>query len=202
MTIHAARTPSGAESPAAEAWAAAPAVRLALSPIPRAAQPNAYIRTKWADRTYGTVSEVSVAATCDDDRFHVRLEWEDPGAEEAEFPDAAAVFFPVAEGAPAGTIGADGQAVSLWYWRSTASAAQIVEAFGPGVFHPVVPSDPPSVTAAAALSGGRWSVAFSGPRSAVGPAGALGVVVWDGTNEERAGLAAVTAEWVPVVLPD
>lgn len=202
MTIHPVRTPGSTDDRAPTEWAAAQAVRLSLSPVPLEAQPNAYIRTKWANRTYGTVSEVSVAATCDDERFHVRLEWEDPAAEEGEFPDAAAVFFPLGEGAPAHTIGADGHPVSLWYWRSTGSAAQVVEASGPGVFHPVATSGVPNVSVLAALAGGRWSVAFSGPVAVLEPGSSLGVAVWDGTNEERAGLAAVTAEWVPVVLPD
>ena len=202
MTVHAVRTPKGAEAPGPTEWAAAQSARVSLSPVPLEAQPTAYIRTKWANRAYGSISEVSVAATCDDERCHVRLEWADPDAEEGEFPDAAGIFFPLDDGAPAGTIGADGHPVSLWYWRSTSSAAQVVEACGPGVFHPVATSGASSVGVFAALSGGRWSVVFSGPVAALKRASSLGVVVWDGTNAERAGLGAATAEWVPVVLPN
>jgi DMSO reductase family type II enzyme heme b subunit len=202
MTIHAVRTAAGATDLPATEWAAAQAAQLSLTPVPLEAQPNAYIKTAWADRAYGTVPEVRVAAACDDGQLHVQLEWEDPAAEQGEFPDAAAVFFPFDENAPAHTIGADGHPVTLWYWRSTASEAQVVEASGPGVFRPVAATGASSVGVAAALSGGRWSVAFTGPVSSLEPARKLGVVVWNGSNEERAGLGAVTAEWVPVELPD
>jgi DMSO reductase family type II enzyme heme b subunit len=202
MTIHAVRTASDAKDLPATEWAAAQPAQLSLTPVPLEAQPNAYIRTTWADRAYGTVQDVRVAATCDDGRFHVRLEWEDPAAEEGEFGDAAAVFFPADTDAPAHTIGADGHPVTLWYWRSTNSAAQVVEASGPGVFRPVAVTGATSVGVVSALSGGRWSVVFNGPLSLLEPTRKLGVVVWNGTNEERAGLAAVTAAWVPVELPD
>ena len=56
------------------------------------------------------------------------------------------------------------------------------------------------VAAAAALDGGRWAVVLTGELSDVVPDGhaRVGVAVWDGANEERAGLGAVSSEWIPL----
>ena len=181
-------------TPGGAGWSEVSAERVALQPAPLDAQPTEYIRTKWADLPYGTVAGVDVATATDGQALFVRLEWDDSETPNGEFPDAAAVYFPADAGAAAGTFGSTEQAVDLWYWQSNLEAARSLVGRGPGVFTP----NGSEVSASAALDGGRWSVVLSGPL-ADAPS-SIGVAVWDGSNEERAGLGAVTPEWVALEL--
>lgn len=183
--------------PGAAGWADAETVTVALGPIALEAQPTEYIRVKWADRPYGTVREVRVAAAHDGRRLAVRLEWEDSATPNTEFPDAGAVYFPAGGDAPVATVGAPDAPVHLWYWQADLADAKRLEGRGPGAFRPTGTN---GVAAAAALDGGRWAVVLTGELSDAVTDGhtRVGVAVWDGANEERAGLGAVSSEWIPL----
>ena len=180
--------------PGAAVWAEAETVTVALGPVPLEEQPTEYIKVKWADRPYGTVPEVRVAAAHDGERLAVRLEWDDSETPNAEFPDASAVYFPAGDDAPVATVGGPDAPVRLWYWQADLASACCLEGRGPGVFRPTGTN---GVTAVAALDGGRWAVVLTGAVSDAAAA-RLGVAVWDGANEERAGLGAVSPEWIPL----
>lgn len=183
--------------PASAAWSGADSATISLAPVPLDAQPTEYIRTKWADVSYGNVSEVTVAAAHDGSQAWVRLEWADSSEPNTEFPDSAAVYFPADGDAPAATIGADGSPVNLWFWRDGAAEGRDLTATGPGRFRPRADG---AVGVAAALEGGRWSVVLSHSIGDLREAGRLGVAVWDGSNEERAGIGAATPEWVSLTI--
>jgi DMSO reductase family type II enzyme heme b subunit len=181
--------------PAASAWSGAARQSIALSPIPIDAQPTEYIRLAWATRPYGRVGEVAVSVARAGDRAFVRLEWADSDEPNTEFGDAAAVYFPGGGGdAPAHTLGSDEGPVTLWHWGADRQAARSLVSTGPGRF---APSGTNGVTATAELTDGRWAVVLEGDADALG-AGRIGVVVWDGANEERAGIGAATTEWIPL----
>lgn len=182
--------------PTSRAWGAIPATEVALEPVPIDAQPTEYVRNKWAELPYGTVRTVSVAAARNSTQGRVRLEWADDTEPNTEFPDAAAVFFPLEAGsdAPARTIGTDDAPVAIVYWRSNADGAKRLVGKGPGRFRP---ADTDGVSANAILADGRWSVVLGCPADALGGAGRMGVVVWNGSNEERAGLGA-TSDWLTI----
>ena len=97
--------------------------------------------------------------------------------------------------APAAVMqGSDG-AVELWYWQANRDGGELLTAHGPGVFR-ACPNVPP-VTANALLAEGRWAVVFS--RALAGtiqPDSTIrfGILVWDGSNEERAGIGAFTPQ--------
>lgn len=176
-------------SPAAAGWQGAAREAVKLAPVPLAAQPTAYVRTKWATRPYGTTPEAAVSVATDGQKVFVRIEWADDGKPNGEFADAAAVV--VGDGAaPAATFGDAAHPVSLWYWEDGRGEARALKATGPGVFHPDAAD---GVKASAELVGGRWSVVLSGPAAA---GKNIGVAVWNGSNEERSGLAAVTPDWI------
>lgn len=176
--------------PGAPEWAKATAEQVTLGPAPLEAQPNAYIRTKWATVPYGTTQAASVAAASDGERLYVRLEWADDGKPNTEFKDAAGVVLGGADASP-GTFGSEGKPVTVWYWEDGRGEAQHYAAEGPGVFRK---QGDGGIRAAAKLAGGRWQAVVSGPASAA--KGQLGVAVWNGSNEERAGLGAVSQAWV------
>lgn len=176
-------------SPGAQAWAGAAKETVKLSPVPRAAQPNAYIRTKWAAQPYGTTAEAAVAVASNGQEVFVRIEWADDAQPNGEFADAAAVV--VGDGgAPVATLGDRANPVALWYWED-GRGAMALASHGPGVFT----REDAAVQAAAELVDGRWAVVLSGP---AGAAKQIGVAVWNGSNEERSGLAAVTPAWIPL----
>ncbi|MEW6490893.1 MAG: hypothetical protein AB1578_23650 [Thermodesulfobacteriota bacterium] len=173
--------------PASQAWSSVTSTAVALAPVPLAAQPTEYIREAWAKRAYGKTAEAKVAAATDGQKLYVRVEWQDDGAPNGEFQDAAGAI--VGDGALA-TLGEANAPVNLWYWENGRGALNLVSK-GPGV---VSKADASAVGGAGALAGGKWSVVVSGPASAA--RGKLGVAVWNGSNEERAGLAAVSREWL------
>lgn len=176
-------------SPVAAAWGSVGKEDVALGAIPLASQPTAYIREAWANKAYATTKSAKVSAATDGNRLYVRLEWADDAKANGEFPDAAAVV--LGDGDVA-TLGSREKAVDLWYWQNGRPEALSVQSAGPGVFkrHAIE-----GVNASAALEGGRWAVVLSGPATAAA-SGKLGVAVWNGTNEERAGLGAVSQGWL------
>lgn len=180
--------------PAAAAWDSVATEAVGLSAIPLDAQPTEYIRVAWADRPYGKIASADVGAAHDGERLYVRLQWADSDTANTEFHDAAGVLFPDdGADAPAATLGSADAPVRLWYWQANLDAARDLDARGPGVF---AKRAAPAVDASAALADGRWSVVLSsGLDTAVTR---LGVAVWDGSNEERAGIGAVTHEWIPL----
>ena len=177
---------AGLADPAAQGWSSVSATAVALAPVPLAAQPTEYIREAWAKRAYGKTAEAKVAAATDGQQLYVRIEWPDDAAPNGEFQDAAGAV--LGDGA-LGTLGSAAAPVSLWYWENGRGALDLVSK-GPGV----VSKAGGAVSGAGAMNGGKWAVVVSGPASAA--KGKLGVAVWNGSNEERAGLAAVSREWL------
>ena len=179
-------------SPGSAAWNSVVGESVSLGAIPAAAQPTAYIREAWAKRAYASTSSAKVAAVSDGDRLYVRIEWPDDAKANGEFPDGAGVVFPGAANSPVETLGSASAPVGLWCWQAGRDEALDIESRGPGVFRRQAGD---GVKAAAALAGGKWTVVLSGPAAAA-KGGKLGVVVWNGSNEERAGLGAVSKSWL------
>ena len=165
---------------------------VALGAIPVSAQPTAYIREAWAKRPYASTSSARVAAASDGERLYVRIEWADDAKPNGEFQDAAAAVFPGAANGPIETLGSAAAPVGMWYWQQGRDEALNLTSHGPGA---VRKDGEGAVAGSAESANGRWSVVLSGPVSAV-KGGKLGVVVWNGSNEERAGLGAVSQGWL------
>lgn len=178
--------------PCSAGWSELGGETLSLTPIPIEAQPTEYVRVKWSDLPYGNVSEATVAAAHDGSTAWVRLEWADSDEPNVEFPDCAAVYFPADGDAPAGTIGSEDAGVNMWFWRADEDEGRHLSGNGPGRFRP----KDGSVSTTASLDDGRWAVVWSHPLGELRDGAALGVAVWDGSNEERAGIGAASPEWV------
>jgi DMSO reductase family type II enzyme heme b subunit len=179
-------------SPGSATWSSAAAETVKLGAIPVASQPTAYIREAWAKKAHGTTSSAKVAAASDAGRLFVRIEWADDAKANGEFPDGAAVVFPGSGNGAVETLGSAAAPVGLWCWQQGRNEALEIESHGPGVFRKQA-SD--GIKATSALESGRWSVVLSGPATAA-KGGKVGVVVWNGSNEERAGLGAVSQGWL------
>ena len=107
-----------------------------------------------------------------------------------EFADAAAI---VTGSGPAATLGDENGETHLWFWAEDRPSAERFRSSGPGVFRRMTSE---GVDARARLEGGTWRVVLSGPLAEV-VEDRIGLVVWNGSNEERAGLGAVSG-WIPL----
>lgn len=192
--MHVTKVASDLSDPGAAGWSGVGTEAVGLAPIPIDAQPTEYVRTKWSGLDYGNVSEATVAAAHDGTTAWVRLEWADSEQPNVEFPDCAAVYFSPDAASPAATIGDDGSTVDLWFWRSDEDTGRHLSGNGPGVFRPLEGA----VAASAALVDGRWAVVLGRPVGEIEGGAHMGVAVWDGSNEERAGIGSATTAWLPV----
>jgi len=175
--------------PASAAWKDLTAETASLSPVALDAQPNEYIRTAWAERPYGQTAAASAIAQQAGDTVYIRLEWDDDAKANGEFADAAAVL--LGKGGALDTLGSIEQPLKMWYWADGRPNPLSLTSKGPGV---VAPAGEDVLDAAAVPDGGRWAMVIAGPLAAVS-GNQLGVAIWNGSNDERAGLAAVS-DWL------
>jgi DMSO reductase family type II enzyme heme b subunit len=188
QVIHSTRPRAELTDVSSGAWAEAKAETVSLDAIPIDDQPNRYIRAKWNDKPYGTVKSVAASACASADELFVRLEWADDATPNGEFADAAAI---VTGSGSAATLGDENQASNLWFWAADRGAAERFVSNGPGVFRRAAGD---GLEANASLQEGTWRVVVSGPLADVAD-DRIGLVVWNGSNEERAGLGAVSG-WI------
>jgi len=180
--------------PAAEAWRTVENERVSLAPVALEAQPTEYIREAWKDRDYGQTAEAHVKAASDGERLYVRVEWADDPAPNGEFQDAVSAIFPTNGSGVLATLGDAEKPLALWFWEQGRPGPLRLLSSGPGV----VKKDPATPLGAnGVLADGRWSVVLSGPADVV-QKHKLGLAVWNGSREERGGLAAVSQEWLPL----
>lgn len=199
--------------PEAEPWQKVAPERIALVGTPVGMQPTEVIRSAWANKKIGAVSEVQVSAVHNGEVIAFRLDWAD-GSENRElddsnvFPDAAAVMLPVVPDAPLVTMGAPGKAVNTWYWRADADTqGRNVLSEGIGTTRTV---DLTAVRGHGAWKGGRWKAVISRALKVSGsePCAQLSpgqktqfaVAVWEGANSERGGVKAFSVNWRDLVL--
>lgn len=154
-----------------------------------------------------TVAKVSVQAAKTAEGVLIRLKWKDSGADATKdvgkFADAAAVQFPLnGKSSTLPFMGGGGQLVNIWYWSAATNGAQNLVADGFGTLTRLPTQD---VRANGRHAGGEWTVVFfrlyrSAEEAAVklaqkGGRSPVAFAVWEGSNQERDGLKAVTMAW-------
>ncbi len=180
--------------PASPDWAAVEDVSVALAPVALEVQPTEYIRESWKNRDYGQTAEARIKAASDGDRLYLRVEWADDPAPNREFQDAVSAIFPTNGSGVLATLGDEDKPLALWFWENGRPGPLRLISTGPGV----VRKDPEaSLGASGVLADGRWSVVLTGP-AAITEKRKVALAVWNGSNDERAGLAAVSREWLPL----
>ena len=177
-------------------WDQVDGTSVSLNPVPLDLQPTAYVREAWKDRAYGQTAEGQVKAASDGQQLFIRVEWPDDPRPNTEFQDAVSAIFPTNGNGALASLGDADEPLSLWFWENGRPDALSLSARGPGVFRK---DGPDGVAANGALANGRWSVVLSGP-AACANSGKLGLAVWNGSNDERSGLAAVSRDWLPLEL--
>ncbi len=186
-----------AASPQAAIWQKAPATEVALQP---------------AFPGHGSIAgtpvtdKLTAQAVRSGDRLYVRLAWADRGADTViddtnKFADGAAVQFPVNGRASTTPFMGDAKnAVNVWHWRADGHTENLM-AKGFGTSTPVHGI---GLQSQAVRTDGGWAVVLARPLKVKPDEGAnlqgrgsmpIAFAAWDGANQERDGLKAVTLEW-------
>ena len=192
----------------AAGWQQLPVEQVPLVPAPMVMQPNGFIQAQYQDREYGQTPVIEAQSVHDGMSLAVRLRWpaEKPfnGGREG-FPDGAAIAFPV-KGEPAlWSMGTDDEPVQFIQWRALKDEVRSVIAWGIGSS---LPGTAVGETVTAGWSQGHWTIVMlrtlaGGAEAATltpGQATQIGFAVWNGSNDERAGLKAVSEDWIPLTL--
>jgi DMSO reductase family type II enzyme heme b subunit len=199
--------------PAAPIWDGASAQIVNLMQAPPAMQPTRYIASKWRDQPYGGLASLAVQGLHNGTAIAFRLRWADATKnaarhENTDFPDAAALLFPLVEDAPL-FMGGEGKPVNLWYWRADhPERARSDVASGIGSSRVV---DDQSIAARAVHDGEGWTVvlhralrvdAHAAESVQLEPGQRLRTTfaVWEGGNLERAGIKAFAPQWVDLAI--
>jgi len=199
--------------PAARVWRAQEPELLQLAGTPVGLQPTAAMRVARMGEAIGAVDSVRMTSLHNGEALAFRIEWESVSAsselhDNDSFPDAAAIALPVVPNAPLATMGAEGMAVNAWYWRADEpDAARQLSAEGLGTSKTW---DQQLVRGRGIRKEGCWCVVIARPLRIAGDGVAaqlspgqqtgFGVVVWDGSKGERAGIKAFSGDWKPLTL--
>ena len=194
--------------PASAVWQRARTRTVVLSPTPLDMQPTEYVRVSWRGRPYGTVPSMRVSALHNGRALFFRLMWRDDSANDKiadinQFVDAAAVLFPTNGDAPLFGMGTKGKPVNAWFWRADWERPKNVAAEGMGTTER---REDPALAAKSRHWRGRWDVVISRAlgangapegtaRLAPGAASKVAFAVWQGANQERAGVKAFSLDW-------
>ncbi len=197
-------------APAGAPWKSVSETIVSLAPTPLDAQPSAYVRASWADRAHGTLASAGLSAVVAGDALYLRLRWAaaEPRlaiTDNDTYADACAMLFPLdGKAAELSTMGDERRPVQAWHWRAGTALPFVITATGLGTVTRL-PDHPVSV--GAAWESGSWSVIFrrslqeAGVPLSAGGSIPLGIAVWSGANNERAGLKAHTPAWLTLNLP-
>lgn len=186
-------------------WARVGRTPVTLMPTPLAMQPTAYIRNAWADRQYGQAPKLEVASVHDGSSWALRATWQGSAPGPSSFPDALAVALPVRNSPVLALMGAEDAPIHYLRWSADKQGLLSLLATGIGLSapgpelkraaHSVTDGSTRHVVLTRALGGGG-NVA---PLLAGATTG-IGFAVWQGANDERAGIKAFSVDWMELAL--
>lgn len=193
-------------NPAAPEWKNGDVSEIKLDATPIIAQPSKYIQEKWKAAEYGQTPHLSVRSVHDGERLYFHLSWpddsENAGVRDTDqFVDAVAILFPVNDDAPLQSMGSPQAPVNAWYWRPDSEHPLSITAQGTGTTRRNVDAD---LRSSSSYMHGAWNVVIRRTLAtptkeyvqlSTGTTGKVAFAVWQGANQERGGLKAVTLEW-------
>ena len=179
-----------------------------MIPAPLEMQNNEYVLASWTDRPYGETGKLDAASVHDGGQIAVRVRWASQSANTGAgegFSDAIAMALPVRTAPALHSMGSPEEPLHFLQWMARRNTIRSVLAEGIG-------SSRTAASVAEAVrsgwSAGTWTVVFSRALKAgaelsslaAGTMTTIGFAVWNGGNEERAGIKAVSAEWLDLRL--
>lgn len=171
------------------------AVKMVRTPV--GLQPTEYIRVKWAEEEYGHLSKIEVSAVHDGELVAIRLEWETTTKHEM---DAAAIALPVKGKPHLVTMGQEDAPIHFLHWLSGRDELRSTLATGIGKTHP----GPEFKRSFKSIwEAGRWQLVVVRPLGhgdnvaplKAGEKNQIAFAIWQGANEERAGLKSFSINW-------
>lgn len=213
-TLRAYRLPAGGGAewidPAAGAWAQCGSEVVTLTPAPVAlvSAVSPYVA---GSTGHGRVPQVEARAAHDGKDVWLRLAWPDATRDDRlvdldRFADAAAVLFPLVDGADPFLMGAPGKPVNAWLWRADTPAPFDVFAEGYATSRRR-PATKSGLAARARHDGQGWAVVFQRPLAAAdsgcvtlapGTPAQVAFAIWDGAARDRSAQKAVSAGLLPL----
>ncbi|HMM78199.1 MAG TPA: hypothetical protein PJ986_21060 [Gammaproteobacteria bacterium] len=192
-------------SPVAAGWRDVSGEQVPLMPAPLAMQPTEYVRKSWERKPYGQIRALGVASVHDGRACAIRLSWSGVAAAGSDFPDAVALALPV-RGSPAlALMGAADAPIHILRWQSNREGLRSLLATGIGSSRPG-----PEIEcgASAQADGSTWQIVVTRVLGAAEDAAPLlagnrtriGFAVWQGGNDERAGIKAFSIDWQDLIL--
>jgi DMSO reductase family type II enzyme heme b subunit len=189
-------------------WGQIAAEPIMLEPSPLETQPSDYVIAAWQNRPYGVVTEVRLRQLHNGEALFFLMEWDDPQPDTQitnidTFTDAAAVMFPIEEDAPLLVMGSEDQPINVWFWRADWARPRNITAVGHSTS---VRLGEAPLAARSAWVDGVWRVVIARPFQADWPAEeavalspgvsvSVAFAVWEGSNQERGGIKAITGIW-------
>lgn len=186
-----------ASAPDAAVWQKAPVTQVALQPA-FPGHPSIV--------GVPATTQIAAQAVRAGNQLFVKLAWTDATANAAikdtgQFMDGAAVQFPVnGKAATTPFMGDANNAVNVWRWRADGlTENMIAKGFGTSMRAPFE-----GLHSASVRTDGGWAVVLARPLKVKADEGAslqnrktmpIAFAAWDGANQERDGLKAVTLEW-------
>jgi DMSO reductase family type II enzyme heme b subunit len=196
----------------APAWTRLPSRRIALMPAPVGLAAGVSLQLSLSV-DHGKVPSLSTRMAHDGETLSIRLSWADAQRDDViddldRFVDAAAVMFPLAGNPNPLTMGEEGAPVNAWLWKADRSEPFDVIARGYSTSQRR-PAGASGLVARSVHRDSRWAVVFQRPLRAAGGdfvafqadgSARIAFAVWEGSNADRAGQKAVTAEFLELKL--
>ncbi len=184
-------------------------IRLAFTPLGR--QPSEYVKVAGKTWDYGETDRATLKSLHNSKEIFFFLEWEDPHKDvklKDAFPDGAGLLFPLKWDAPIDTMGEKDWPVNAWYWRADIEGrGRSFTAEGLGTTQETKNSP---IKVQANWKDGIWSLVMARTLSVedetvqfeIGGTYKVGCAVWQGSNNERAGLKSYSNSWYELELED
>lgn len=174
---------------------------LALVPAPTGMQPGGYVPAAFAERSTALTPRADFAVEAAGPGWRITLAWDcaaavhDAARETDRFVDSCALLAPAATDAPWITMGDTERPVEGLLWRPDRAEPWLIRARGLGTVQREAP--PPGTRASGHWQESRWQVVFEIPAwPALQQYRQIAVAVWQGAQQERAGLKSVSAGWL------
>ena len=197
-----------AMEPDAPQWADSEEASLDMVQTPLEMQPTPYIQKSWTDKPYGRITPLTVRAQHDGTTLAVRIAWTAVGGENPDFPDAVAFALPVKGEPMLVSMGEPDAPIHILLWQGRKSGKDSLRSVlasgigssrpGPAIRSAVMATRDDNrfaVVIARALGGGGETAPVKAGKTAK-----IGFAVWDGANEERAGIKAFSIDWADLTL--
>ena len=183
--------------PASPRWTELSATTIPMAPTPLALQPTRYIRVKWEKLPYGQLPAINARAVHDGGSAAFFVEWD---CAEEHPKDAVAIALPIRGQPILALMGSADSPIHFLHWMAKSPGVRSTYSVGIGSTQLGVP--------VAADASGIWvkkkrKVVISREMGDFEEAAPLrpaenskiGYAVWQGANDERAGLKAFSVDW-------